>query len=127
MPAARRGVASLISHRQEIVRRPSMTNRSAVCRLREALGTSFASSSPDVVFYNAGTDILAGDPLGRCTTRICLPAHPPIFYSCVASSLWVLRTSPSRARLVAIMHCFRSILSPPSLSHEESKSKPGSC
>mmetsp|Transcript_15598 Transcript_15598/g.39647 ORF Transcript_15598/g.39647 Transcript_15598/m.39647 type:complete len:421 (+) Transcript_15598:216-1478(+) len=60
-------------------------------RLREALGTSFASSSPDVVFYNAGTDILAGDPLGRLNVskqgivqrdemvfQACLEARVPV-------------------------------------------------
>lgn len=34
-------------------------------KLDEALQTSFASFRPDIVLYNAGTDILAGDPLGR--------------------------------------------------------------
>lgn len=34
-------------------------------KLREALGSAFASFQPDIVLYNAGTDVLVGDPLGR--------------------------------------------------------------
>ncbi len=32
--------------------------------LKEGLATSFRECSPDIVLYNAGTDILIGDPLG---------------------------------------------------------------
>lgn len=35
-------------------------------RLESALQRSFINLSPDIVMYNAGTDILDGDPLGRC-------------------------------------------------------------
>ena len=35
-----------------------------LARLEEGLATSFREFSPDIVLYNAGTDILAGDPLG---------------------------------------------------------------
>lgn len=34
--------------------------------LETALGRAFASFQPDLVIHNAGTDILAGDPLGGC-------------------------------------------------------------
>ena len=34
-------------------------------KLRVALETAFASFQPDIVLYNAGTDVLVGDPLGR--------------------------------------------------------------
>lgn len=32
--------------------------------LKEGLSKAFADFSPDICLYNAGTDILAGDPLG---------------------------------------------------------------
>ena len=35
-----------------------------LARLGEGLTASFRDFSPDIVLYNAGTDILAGDPLG---------------------------------------------------------------
>jgi hypothetical protein len=34
-------------------------------RLREALLESFKQFTPDCIIYNAGTDILEGDPLGN--------------------------------------------------------------
>lgn len=34
-------------------------------QLQAALDTAFRESQPDIVMYNAGTDILKGDPLGR--------------------------------------------------------------
>lgn len=34
-------------------------------RLRQSLRESFETFTPDVIIYNAGTDILAGDPLGN--------------------------------------------------------------
>ena len=40
-------------------------------RLDEALHTAFASFHPDIVLYNAGTDVLAGDPLGRYADACC--------------------------------------------------------
>lgn len=35
-----------------------------LARLAEGLAASFSKFSPDIVLYNAGTDILVGDPLG---------------------------------------------------------------
>ena len=35
-----------------------------LARLEEGLTASFREFSPDIVLYNAGTDILVGDPLG---------------------------------------------------------------
>lgn len=35
-----------------------------LAKLAEGLATSFRDFSPDIVLYNAGTDILTGDPLG---------------------------------------------------------------
>ena len=35
-----------------------------LARLEEGLAASFREFSPDIVLYNAGTDILVGDPLG---------------------------------------------------------------
>ncbi|CAK0781151.1 hypothetical protein CVIRNUC_005298 [Coccomyxa viridis] len=37
-----------------------------LARLAEGLAASFSKFSPDIVLYNAGTDILVGDPLGAC-------------------------------------------------------------
>ena len=34
-------------------------------KMRKALENSFSEFTPDVIYYNAGTDILDGDPLGR--------------------------------------------------------------
>ena len=34
--------------------------------LRRGLDAAFGEFQPDIVLYNAGTDILAGDPLGLC-------------------------------------------------------------
>lgn len=34
-------------------------------QLQDALDTAFRECQPDIVLYNAGTDILVGDPLGR--------------------------------------------------------------
>ncbi|CAL8468554.1 g8094 [Coccomyxa elongata] len=34
--------------------------------LDKGLHTAFSEFTPDIVLYNAGTDILIGDPLGRC-------------------------------------------------------------
>lgn len=34
--------------------------------LDRALDQAFAAFKPDLVIHNAGTDILSGDPLGRC-------------------------------------------------------------
>jgi len=42
-----------------------VSDREYLDRLQPALERAFSSFDPDVVFYNAGTDILAGDPLGR--------------------------------------------------------------
>ncbi len=33
--------------------------------LDKGLHTAFSEFTPDIVLYNAGTDILIGDPLGR--------------------------------------------------------------
>lgn len=38
---------------------------SCIPRVSLALDTAFQHCSPDIVLYNAGTDILDGDPLGR--------------------------------------------------------------
>ncbi|KAK9862275.1 hypothetical protein WJX84_002348 [Apatococcus fuscideae] len=35
-------------------------------QLQDALDTAFRECQPNIVLYNAGTDILDGDPLGRC-------------------------------------------------------------
>ena len=37
-----------------------------LARLGPALEHCFKACKPDIVLYNAGTDVLAGDPLGRC-------------------------------------------------------------
>ena len=34
--------------------------------LEEGLAESFKLCSPDIVMFNAGTDVLVGDPLGGC-------------------------------------------------------------
>ena len=34
-------------------------------KLQAALDTAFRETQPDIIMYNAGTDILKGDPLGR--------------------------------------------------------------
>lgn len=34
-------------------------------QLQVALDTAFQECQPDIVLYNAGTDVLEGDPLGR--------------------------------------------------------------
>lgn len=36
------------------------------CRQRGAAGCRGRDGKPDLVVHNAGTDVLAGDPLGRC-------------------------------------------------------------
>lgn len=37
--------------------------------LKGGLKISFDEFKPDIIFYNAGTDLMDGDPLGRC----CIP------------------------------------------------------
>lgn len=37
--------------------------------LKDGLKQSFDEYQPDIIFYNAGTDLMDGDPLGRC----CIP------------------------------------------------------
>ena len=34
--------------------------------LARGLEAGFTNFAPDIVLYNAGTDILKGDPLGQC-------------------------------------------------------------
>ena len=42
---------------------PKSTDRSYLADIDEALGESLSQFKPDILFYNAGTDILVGDPL----------------------------------------------------------------
>ena len=44
--------------------RSGTDDKEYLARLEEGLATSFREFSPDIVLYNAGTDILEGDPLG---------------------------------------------------------------
>jgi hypothetical protein len=45
--------------------------------LRRGLDAAFGAFAPDIVLYNAGTDILAGDPLGMCAHLLALPLSDP--------------------------------------------------
>ena len=38
--------------------------------LRRGLDAAFEECQPDIILYNAGTDILAGDPLGLCVPEL---------------------------------------------------------
>eukprot|EP01080_Neovahlkampfia_damariscottae_P006001 gene6001-9999_t len=45
-----------------------------IMKLKNGLKDTFEEYTPDIIFYNAGTDILDGDPLGRC----CVPENDVI-------------------------------------------------
>jgi len=45
--------------------KPSCTTSEYLQYVKEALVKGFRDFKPDIVFYNAGTDILSGDPLGH--------------------------------------------------------------
>jgi acetoin utilization deacetylase AcuC-like enzyme len=60
--AARRGIDVDVQLRQ------GCTSDMYLQSLRTGLDSAFAAFSPDLVIHNAGSDILVGDPLGRCVT-----------------------------------------------------------
>ena len=62
---ARRGID------REVAYHSGIDDESYLQRLAAGLEGSFRDFSPDIVLYNAGTDPLRGDPLGR-QERLCL-------------------------------------------------------
>eukprot|EP00891_Asterochloris_glomerata_P002995 jgi/Astpho2/2995/fgenesh1_pm.00051_%23_11_t len=50
----------------EVLLTSGTSDEEYLSQLEKALNAAFGSFHPDLVLYNAGTDILVGDPLGKC-------------------------------------------------------------